>query len=251
MTKIKETKHVYLKFTLVLVAASVGGGIIGMVLYNLNNVISRWTPTLDTQFNRYFMPAYLLCCGGFLLLSFLVYLSARKKTSTLDADADLEAEEERDYTQAEDGCALSLMLSGLALVINFVFLGMISDLAQEAAPGLMMVIAFLVVTALVVTLQFLPINLLKKMNPERRGNPLDFSFDKIWMASADEGEQFRDYKASYLALQFIKNAMAFVMLGALMGNIYFHTGMFAIYLVALIWAGVMILPYYYERRERR
>lgn len=91
------------------------------------------------------------------------------------------------------------------------------------------VIANLVVIKMVVDIE-------KKLNPEKRGNPLDFNFQKEWMESSDEAQRIIAYKAAYKSFVITRN-VTFVLFAV----VFVIIDMFKLDLFALIVLGIVML----------
>ncbi len=108
-----------------------------------------------------------------------------------------------------------------------------------------MLAAFLIsIVAMVanIAIQNKIVNMEKKLNPEKRGNVLDFKFRKVWLDSCDEAQKLIVYKAGYQAY-LSTHVACMVALGA--GFIIieiFKLDIFSIFLVGII-MGVNTITY--------
>ena len=84
-------------------------------------------------------------------------------------------------------------------------------------------------------LQGLSVSLLKKINPEKRGNILDFKFDKTWLDSCDEAQKMAVYRTSYETNRVTKYVFMIGWLVALIANEILQLGMFPIMLISIMW----------------
>ncbi|MBD5097359.1 MAG: DUF3169 family protein [Lachnospiraceae bacterium] len=95
------------------------------------------------------------------------------------------------------------------------------------------------------------VNLVKVMNPEKNGSIFDVNFNKKWEESCDEAQKMLLYKASYRAFR-VSNVMCCCLwVVCIITDFAFHTGLFPIAVVLLIWL-VQVLAYSKEasRLER-
>lgn len=95
------------------------------------------------------------------------------------------------------------------------------------------------------------VNLVKVMNPEKNGSIFDVNFNKKWEESCDEAQKMLLYKASYRAFRVSIVMCCCLWVVCLLTDFAFHTGLFPIAVVLLIWL-VQVLTYSKEasRLER-
>lgn len=86
------------------------------------------------------------------------------------------------------------------------------------------------------------VNLVKVMNPEKNGSIYDVDFNKKWVESCDEAQKMLLYKASYRAFRVSMGMCCCLWVVCIMTDFAFHTGLFPIALVLLIWF-VQVLTY--------
>lgn len=95
------------------------------------------------------------------------------------------------------------------------------------------------------------VNLVKVMNPEKNGSIFDVNFRRKWEESCDEAQKMVLYRASYRAFQVSNMLCCCLWVICIMTDFAFHTGLFPIAVVLLIWL-VQVLAYSKEatRLER-
>ena len=69
----------------------------------------------------------------------------------------------------------------------------------QSAMWMIAVALFVITMAIEILIPKLTVDIEKKLNPEKRGNALDFQFHKVWMSSCDEAERLIVYRAGYQA----------------------------------------------------
>lgn len=82
----------------------------------------------------------------------------------------------------------------------------------------------------------------KALNPDKKGNILDFNFNKVWLESSDEAEKEIIYKAGYKAYKNVNSACIILYVITFVGMLAFNTGCFA-YICVLIIELINILSY--------
>lgn len=71
------------------------------------------------------------------------------------------------------------------------------------------------------------VNLLKEINPEKKGSIYDMKFQDKWLENCDEAERFAAYKCSYKTFKTMQGVGVVLWLICLMGQVVFGTGAFA------------------------
>ena len=90
----------------------------------------------------------------------------------------------------------------------------------------------------------------KQMNPEKKGNILSWNFDKEWLASCDEREQLRSFRAGYYAYyynQFINLIIFIILLCA--ANVY-EISALPFVILGVVWCAQTLI-YWYEYEKKR
>lgn len=95
------------------------------------------------------------------------------------------------------------------------------------------------------------VNLVKVMNPEKNGSIFDVDFNKKWEESCDEAQKMILYKASYKAFRVSNMMCCCLWVMGMVTDFAFHTGLFPIAVILLIWL-VQVIVYSKEtvRLER-
>lgn len=87
------------------------------------------------------------------------------------------------------------------------------------------------------------VNLLKIMNPEKKGSIFDSSFRRKWEESSDEGQQLIIYKSAYKAFIVSNTTCMVLWVVGIICDFAFHTGLLPIAFVILIWFIQVITAY--------
>ena len=92
-----------------------------------------------------------------------------------------------------------LLFSNISYLVSMLVLSLVL-VSMENVPTLLIVLAeFIAAQVVMVLQQKKSVDLVKTMNPEKRGSVLDMNFQKKWMDSCDENERKRVGEASYAA----------------------------------------------------
>jgi hypothetical protein len=112
--------------------------------------------------------------------------------------------------------------------------------AEEEDPGLAFILLFVVSNIALPFIQRAAVQLVKKINPEKQGEVLDFHFQKDWVHSMDEMEKAMLYKASYVAFRATTITCMALWLVCIIGEVAFSWSLIPAVLVAIIWLVSML-----------
>ena len=107
------------------------------------------------------------------------------------------------------------------------------------------VAVFLISLVFFIVIQRSTVELEKKINPEKRGEALDFNFQKEWENSFDEAEKSIACKAGYKSFKVTNATCGVLWLLCIIGQIVFKIGIAPILFVTIIWL-VSTLTYQLE-----
>ncbi len=79
------------------------------------------------------------------------------------------------------------------------------------------------------------VNMVKRRDPMKKGDPGDMGFEKDWLESCDEAEKLMVYKAAYKAFNTTKYVLLSGLLLTFLSKLAFNTGNFPIIVVGIIW----------------
>lgn len=180
----------------------------------------------------YLVASVVLC-----LLAWKDYRLAEQRLQKCTADD--EDELERIEKQLEKPGRLLLINSFLSLFFLSAMIELVEHRSYFADKELLIVIctiaAILVFTGLQLIISHKTVELIKKMNPEKRGFLLDEHFQEQWEASSDEGELLHMYKAGYHAYWVTMRWCSALWMVALVMQFCLDTGMLPVIMVSIIW----------------
>ncbi len=182
----------------------------------------------------------------------------RKAKGLYDAAEKTEDEDTFDllFDEAEKKMALSMAVLGIGTVAGLMFFGVtLSQLERHITErSLLYVITigvFIAGNFITVRMNQLQVDLIKKMNPEKRGSVYDIKFHQKWEESCDEAEKLTIYRAAYKAFRRTSVACSLGWTVLCLGTFLFDYGALPVVVVSAIWMN-MIISYYREtlRLER-
>lgn len=144
-----------------------------------------------------------------------------------------------------------LLFTFLVNVLDFFFLAV----GLFYNGGLLVVAEMLVSLVLLLLLQQRVVDLVRRMNPEKRGSVYEAKFQKKWLESCDEAEQAQIGRAAFKAYKTANFACIWLWVILLVLSLAFDIGLLAPSVVLVIWA-VLQVSYILEcirmsRREER
>lgn len=218
--KAKESKHIYLKFFTLIIICGFLGGLVGFLLNY---------PGFDVVDSVQLLQNNILAYGLYISSAGSVVLMLITALETNDSDAL--------YEKADHLCDTGIIFGNITLIFTFAFYGInVSSIHNNSSTSLLWALAaFLLPIIFCVILQILFVNLTKKMNPEKQGNPLDLNFQKVWMNSNDEAEKFILYKAAYKTFQIMQMAFLIVMMLLMFAALTTPIGAFPFMIIGILW----------------
>lgn len=223
-------------FVAVLLLSTLAGGIVGFgfAAFGLDRLdVSALRPIL-TPFVANVLPVLLLFLWAVVIAFCLThYLRAKQAFSRWDG------EEEEAIDGAERLLSRCLIVSNIAFILDlFLFAVWCSFTLQMEGYGrsfFVMMAAFLLGLVFSILIQRSVVELEKKINPEKRGDVLDFHFKREWEQSFDEAERMISCQAAYKAFKAVNSACVVLWLLCTLGDMMLHTGLGAVTVVTVIW----------------
>lgn len=246
MTKqMNDNRKALPKFIKTLIIAGIVGGILG----GLSSVAGFWWQSADTEYVMEQMLHIIalwgmpVCAIIILGIGFWQYSRAKKDFALWDN------EDEAVIAKIEERVNWALICDSMMLILSFFFFsaGTINVLKEDMVLdnlGLI-IVEFLAVIFLAIILQQKCVDLLKQINPEKKGSVYDMKFQKIWFASCDEAEKRQIGQASYKAYSTTTKFCPFLWGIVFIGNMIFDYGLMPSTVVLIIW-GVLQMSYMLE-----
>lgn len=247
----KEDKKAFWPFLLLLVLSMLVGYFSGDFMLSFEKHLNRITNTnlLEALHNAqlsitvYAGYATLIVVVLLNLIGFILLAYCRKYDKAHPGRND------EDYTKLDHLLSVTLLLTSLENILSWALYGMgfygISFRnagTKDALSILLCLIGFILSLICNTILQQKTINFTKELNPEKKGSVYDMKFQKKWLASCDEAEQYLIYKCSYKAYQATTiTCLILVIILALAGMIL-PIGFLPLLCVCLIW-GVQTIVY--------
>ena len=147
-----------------------------------------------------------------------------------------DGEDETAPEEADRRLNVVLLCSSLAMILDFLFLGMGVLYTDGAIVASITVAEMLVSVALVVLAQQKTVDLTRRMNPEKQVSAYDRKFQKKWYELCDEAERAQIGQASYRAFRAVNVFCPFLWLALLLLSYVFPIGLLPMVSVLAVWA---------------
>jgi len=226
----KENKKAFVKFAVILGIAMIFGGILGGMTQLFQEDLGWILETgLSQSINRISTYGIYISSILFLTASWIVYFQCKSQLKKKEED------EDELLDRVEMKLSYPLLFSSILLILDFFFFaGSITNIADLRRVGVTLA-GFVISIGAIIVIQQKTIDLLKVLNPEKKGSVYDVNFSRKWEESCDEAEKSQIYKAGYSA--FHPTMMACIILWlvlVLAGNIC-DIGILPVACVTIIW----------------
>lgn len=233
-----KIKNSYIKLLLIMLMGALVGAAASIILvfYDRSSSTQYIFQTLysnilsNTVWIQIILSAICSC------MSVKYYLDAKKLYMSLDE------EDETKIKVVKDKESNSLILSNLNIVLNLILFGV--GIGHYPRYGFAFITCAVLIAVSVQTsiTQCKVVQLIKRDNPMKKGDPMDFSFEKEWLNTCDEAEKLQIYKSAYKTYILQKYVLMVCIIIALLAKMFFQTGNFPIVLTGVL-LGINIIAY--------
>lgn len=233
----------YFRIILIMLAGAIVGGVFGIGMYILTGHYGQGIGRAAAQTFRFLQLSILPVLIVITVLSVIAGESVLRKLKGIMSrllKADDEEADRLDYEE-EKYVALSTNMNIISqtLCIVFLSLGYSSNYlsSSDAARGnfLYACIIFIICMLYDSFWQVRYIKLIQKAYPERKGDPASKKFQEQWLESCDEAEREVIYRSAYRTYITLGKLIPVLLLVTMLSNLFFNTGMLAVFIVAVIW----------------
>lgn len=233
----------YTKILFIMLIAGIAGGILGTGMYLFLGHYGQGIEGNAARLMEVLQAAILPVLGVITVLSVIAGETVLRKLRNIMArlaEAEDEEADRLDYEE-EKYAALSTNMNILSQIVCLMVLslGYSSNYigSSDSARGsfLCACLVFLVCMVYDSFWQIRYLKMVQRLYPDRNFDPASKSFRRQWLESCDEAEREIIYRSAYKAYTVLSGLLPFLILTAMLGNLFFNTGIFAVILVAVIW----------------
>lgn len=224
----KSNLKIYITFTFVMLLSLIGGFLAGRFAGKNKDVLASIDWNSIAEYTAAYLPViYAVLMVVLFVAAMCLYFKVKQAVQKWDR------EDETVIDDIENRITWLSMFPPISIILS-IMLFSICICAFENAQYVpswsdsACLVTFAVSIALYYTVWKITVDLEKKLNPEKKGNPFDFHFIREWENSSDEGEILMQSKAcqkGFLAGQLAGLLMWIVSFTCML---VFHTGVLAV-----------------------
>lgn len=226
-----------------LVLVMLGGAVIGLLgavisMFFGKNMIET-AAVIGRGLNRVgaFAEVFLIIVFAAVAIGIYIYIRTLWKLEQESEDemADLYGEKFEHWVQ------VGITLVECAIIVILIFTIMLLPAGNrietdyEFIRTIMLLGAMVLGAAVMAVMEILFYQLMQKRDPQKKGDPSSFSFNKKWLEGCDETEKLVIYHAGYKAFAGIQVVLGISVIIAIMGKMQFGTGNFPIVILGTVW----------------
>jgi|GEM_PF-3046940 len=240
-----KTKNSLLRILIIMLIGGLGGGFSSIFFMLIATHVNM--PSLPYNFSMLsvFLIIWSVLTVFFGILSFFLYFRLiRFKQNSL--------EEELYYQLQDRKTNFLLMILAIQTIIQFFFLiSLALEVTKFENPfdhslkSLLIMGCIIIVTIISTLLEVKTINFVKKVNPEKKGDPLTVSFQQDWIQSCDEAERLTIYHACYKTFQFMKYVFIGLFLALLYTSFFIPITILSVGIICFCWLMHTVSYYYF------
>lgn len=203
----KNNKKIIVTFVVVMIVLYVIGYAVGSAVagvqssFDLNAVVGR----IKDFFGQWIPFIFAIVSLLGILIPVFCYIPCKSMYEKLQKDKD----NDDLWDALEVKLNLPMVWSNVFAIIevffffSFMYVILSTDYGKDGGYPMVVIIVdfalFILAAVTEILIPKLTLDIEKKLNPEKEGNVLDFSFRKVWMDSCDEAQKMAAYKAGYQA----------------------------------------------------
>ncbi len=241
----KEDKKFGKRFAVIILCSALVGMMCGVVIALMRE--SSMASGLAEALSRMGMMVAPYISLVYVIVMLPVLLFTCRKVRTKMEAWDGENEEEYKEMDTMLGNVLSALNIGTVIVYFFFAIGFHALAEGSLLSDICHVGGFIGAIALVTIGQKMIINMVKELNPEKRGSVYDTKFVKKWEESCDEAERLLIYKSAYKTYVKMNTLFVGLWLFCIFANEVFSFGFMPVTMVSLIWLCQICLYTYHSR----
>lgn len=220
--KMKKIKNQYIKMFIFMFLGAITGLVTALVCLNFNKNIKHIVSavTLYTSDVQIFIAIILA-------LVTLYFMNQSSKFMKQD-----DGENDEIIVKLHKSQNYAIMFNNINVITSIILFGL--TVGQSIRKTIISIIIIMTVVIFTSIINIKMINLVKKADNTKKGDPMDWNFESVWLNSCDEAEKYAAYKISYKVFVINKHIVLSAIVIAIISKLYFHTGNLPIILTGLI-----------------
>ena len=238
-----NSKKITLKAVILLIVLFIIGGAFGWFMGYMSTEVENFDLTAKKDFVKsaliYATPIILIFVFAFTVIFTLInYSKSRKATAGWDG----EDEEYIEKVESKLDINISVLTIGLVLVYSLFGVNMYAQFNLASGDIFMNMLPLSIATlfAMIATIfyntfmQRACVQLIKEINPEKKGEALSFNFQKEWEQSMDEAQRLMLYETGYRTYKIMNYVLTIAWMICTLG-IMFGMGLMPSLVVSALW----------------
>ena len=239
----KRKMNTYAKFGAKMLGSAIVGaiaGVLGMIFLLKNNgmeTILSGCAAFVNLIRAYMLPILI----GILIVTVIygeVYLYKLRNILTQMLDAEDEEADRLDY-EAEKTGARGMIVNILSQIFCILVIapGYSAEYISDSNGYRFLICCLVFMLCLIYNgyYQVRYVKMVQKAYPEKKGDIASGKFQQQWIESCDEAERELIYQGTYKTYMLMARILPYAMLIAMLANLFFETGVFAVFMIAVIW----------------
>ncbi|NLD20326.1 MAG: DUF3169 family protein [Clostridiales bacterium] len=241
-----ENKHAFKRFIGVMIVGAIVGGIIGFLTQYLPSKFSLdltdLLPQLMVKANPFILILIFVICG---VLTLAHYNKAKSMYKQWDGEDeyymnDLEMHISKTMLILTIGSIAGLF--GLGIQVYAISGGIHHDESvSQVISGTVILFLYVALCLFFVFCQKKAVDLLKIINPEKKGSIYDKKFSEKWIEHCDEAERMNIYKSAYAAYKFMNVFLVVLWAVTAFAVLMYGIGLLAMTLVSVSWLAMNLV----------
>jgi hypothetical protein len=233
----KSDRRILIIFILIIAVSLVSGFVLGRLIRRAEQTVTLVTFVGDAKaFLISAVPAIFMIVT---ILGIILPLASFARCNVMYKKLQKDKENDDLWDTLEDTLNRPMILANafsmvvLCLFCCFLIIGIQGK--EQTTLFKICFLLFIVFACVETQILKLTVEIEKKLNPEKQGNVLDVTFQKVWMNSCDEAQKMMAYKAGYKAYQSTNAVCLILILVAFVCSVTFKTDLLALIFVCVIW----------------
>ncbi len=248
----KENRKALKLYIPIIIACGVFGAIVGFISARSDVQTSADMLGHTVSEILYLISPYVVILAV-LLPSAWALMGYRSAVRLYAKSAEIEDNEEEEiletfFDEAERKMSFSMAVLSVGTVVGMMFFGISMSQAerqvdQRGTLYMISIAVFLLGNFISTRLSQLQIDMVKRMNPSKRGSVYDLNFHKKWEESCDEAEKLVIYRSSYKAFRGTCLACSSGWVVLSIGSFIFDYGPLPVIVISAVWMSMIIIYY--------
>ncbi|MBS6194659.1 MAG: DUF3169 family protein [Clostridiales bacterium] len=234
-----KNKISYIKLGICMILGAVIGMLSNLAISYSGESMTEFTDEMGKLVDRtgLLIESILVLVTSAVIVGIYLHLRSlwKKERESEDETADICGEKFEHWVQA--GIMLTNVTVGIILILGCIAVpeNPIPSNGKEVMESLLMSGVMIAGSGFMAVMEIMFYHLMQKRDPQKKGDPASFRFNKKWLESCDETEKLVIYQAGYKAFSSMQVILLVGIILSLMGKMRFDTGNFPLILAGGMW----------------